>query len=398
MGIAAGSGIPFPIPYRAIQVIDFTQVEPTCQMDCLHSPTSLKGEIVNLETEEAGLVLADELEERGDPRCELVRAQLRGGDYRELLQKHWGEWVGSLNARSSLLRWKLGHLVEVGVRAAPEHWTPEELFRKPTTEFLARLALGPKVSSRGLECARSLRHLVCFGPLESTELPTVETLTIDLDSAAATMLASVAAPRLTALHTRVASLDELTLFRSVARAPWFGGLQTWTHRLASADSLAALFANGPLVAREGAGLELLCDEHAIQANSRELRRALPRAKITLLPTPERPRDPEDFHGPMRTQVTPVSAPMDFRSRPALEKSSQPGVQSDERKVTTVGSGFPLGSHLFSTCSWCASANTLGIWSSTSSLYSHFETTSYTDWEYECHDCGLFTDMRSAHTH
>ena len=30
--------------------------------------------------------------------------------------------------------------------------------------------------------------------------------------------------------------------------------------------------------------------------------------------------------------------------------------------------------------------------------SHFETTSYDDWEYECHDCGLFTAMRSARTH
>jgi hypothetical protein len=67
-------------------------------------------------------------------------------------------------------------------------------------------------------------------------------------------------------------------------------------------------------------------------------------------------------------------------------------------VTTIGSGFPLGQYRFSTCSWCGSANTLGIASRTSSLYSHFETTSYDDWEYECHDCGLFTAMRSAHTH
>jgi hypothetical protein len=45
-----------------------------------------------------------------------------------------------------------------------------------------------------------------------------------------------------------------------------------------------------------------------------------------------------------------------------------------------------------------SSNTLGIWSETWSLYSQSETTRYTSWEYECHDCGLFTLMRSARTH
>jgi hypothetical protein len=159
-----------------------------------------------------------------------------------------------------------------------------------------------------------------------------------------------------------------------------------------------LLANGPLLARGGAGLVLLCDERVLQHIPDELRRALPRAKVTLLPTPEQPRDPEDFHGPMVTQVVPVCAPMDFRARAATETSSTHGIQSDDPVATTVGSGFPLGQYRFGTCSWCGSANTLGIWSRTSSLYSHFERTSYDDWEYECHDCGLFTTMRSARTH
>ena len=101
---------------------------------------------------------------------------------------------------------------------------------------------------------------------------------------------------------------------------------------------------------------------------------------------------------MLTHVVPSCAPMNFRTLAPKEHRSKPGVQSDEPVTTTVGSGFPLGPYLFSTCSWCGSSNTLGIWSVTWSLYSHFETTSYDDWEYECHDCGLFTAMRSAHIH
>ena len=353
---------------------------------------------MDFESSEAVLVLADQLEERGDPRAELVRAQLQGREHSELLRTHWREWVGDLEPESALLRWKWGHLVEVGVRAAPAGWTPEDLLSKPTAEFLARLALGPKVPSRGLEHARGLRHLICFGSLESNALPTVETLSMDLDGAGAQRLPALVAPRLTALHTRVAAQDEALLLRSLARASWFAGLQTWTHRVAATESLAALLANGPLVARGGAGLQLLCDEPVLKAITDELRHALPRAKFALLPTPKRPHDPEDFHGPMVTRVVPGSAPMDFRARPPVEQASKHGVQSDEPVVTTIGSGFPLGQYRFSTCSWCGSANTLGIASRTSSLYSHFETTSYDDWEYECHDCGLFTGMRSAHTH
>jgi uncharacterized protein (TIGR02996 family) len=353
---------------------------------------------MDIESSEAVLVLADELEERGDPRAELVRAQVQGREHGELFREHWSQWVGTLEPRSALLRWKWGHLVEVGVRAAPAGWAPEELLRKPTTEFLTRLALGPKVSSRGVEHARGLRHLICFGSLESGELPAVETLTLDLDGAGAQLLPSLVAPRLTALHTRVTAQDEGPLLKSLARAPWFSGLQTWTHRVAATESLAALLANGPLLSRGGAGLLLLCDEPVLQAITEELRRALPRAKFSLLPTPKRPHDPEDFHGPMRTHVVPVSAPMDFRARPTVEQASTTGSQSDEPVVTSVGSGFPLGKYLFSTCSWCGSANTLGIWSETWSLYSHFETTRYADWEYECDDCGLFTAMRSGHTH
>jgi hypothetical protein len=199
---------------------------------------------VNLESNEAALILADEWEEQGDPRAELTRAQVNGLAYDELLRANWTEWVGALAPKSMLLRWKWGHLIEAGVGAAP---TPDDLLRKPTAEFLSRLSLGPGVSSRGLERARGLRHLVCFGQLESEELPSVETLTLDL--AKPGLLASLVAPRLTALHTRVAAQHEGAFFRSLSRARWLPALQTWTHRVTSPESLTELISLEPLVAQ-----------------------------------------------------------------------------------------------------------------------------------------------------
>lgn len=252
--------------------------------------------------------------------------------------------------------------------------------------------------SRGLEHARGLRHLICFGPLESNVLPTVETLSVDLDGAGAQRLPALVAPRLSALHTRVAAQDEALLLESLAHAPWFAELQTWTHRVAATKSLAALLANGPLVARGGAGLQLLCDEPVLKAITDALRHALPRATFTLLPTPKRPHDEEEeAHGPAVTCVVPRQAPMDFRERPPSGQVFSHSVQTDGPVPTTLGSGFPLGPYRFSTCSWCGSGNTLGIASETWSLYSRkrSETTTYAHWEYECHDCGLFTKMYSA---
>jgi hypothetical protein len=159
-----------------------------------------------------------------------------------------------------------------------------------------------------------------------------------------------------------------------------------------------LLANGPLVARGGAGLQLLCDEPVLKAITDELRHALPRATFTLLPTPKQPHDQEEeAHGPAETRVVPQQAPMDFRERPPSEQVLRESIQADGPVATTLGSGFPLGPYLFSTCSWCGSGNTLGIASTGRSLYSRkrCETTSYDHWEYECHDCGLFTKMYSA---
>ena len=51
---------------------------------------------MELECNEAS-VLADELEERGDPRAGLVRAQLQGREHDELLRAHWRQWLGEFH-------------------------------------------------------------------------------------------------------------------------------------------------------------------------------------------------------------------------------------------------------------------------------------------------------------
>lgn len=47
---------------------------------------------MELESADAALILADALEERGDPHAELIRAHVYGHEYEALLKEHWREW------------------------------------------------------------------------------------------------------------------------------------------------------------------------------------------------------------------------------------------------------------------------------------------------------------------
>lgn len=338
-------------------------------------------------TRDEAVVLADALEERGDPRAALARAQLDGSDGAALIKTHWAEWVGALDADFTLLRWKWGQLDEVSVRSAPEEWTLDDLLRKPNAAFITRLAFAPGIPTVGVEQMTSLEHLVVFSTLEAREL-SVQSLTLSLDAATIRALPLLSAPRLTALHTRASAVNEASFFIALGKSA-LPSVQTWTHRLAAVENLSVLAKVSPETT-----VVLLCAPEAIPL---EMKRALPRAQFVRLPMPARPRDPEDFHRMVGTHVVPTYAPTHFRELPAEQKTSKRSMQSDEQSVTTIGSGFSLDTSYFSTCGCCGSEETHGIYTCTWSLSSHFETTRYADWEYECRRCGLFTSMRSGRT-
>lgn len=346
---------------------------------------------------EAMEVWADELEQAGDARRELLAEQLAGRDGAAVIAAHWDEWVGRLDPKRVLCRWHGAHLAELAVGAAPQGWTPAELCGRPTTAGLARLALGPGVTGAGAGGLPGLRHLVCLGGrVGAPVLEQVETLTVAVGEGGAEELARLVAGRLGAAHTSCVAAEEEAFAQAVARAAWVPGLRVWTHRPATVAGVEALLGVSALVARGGEGLTLRCEPPVLEALPARVREVLPRVTVALLPVPRRPSDPENRHGPVELGVVPRNAPMHFRSLPPRTETRRASMQSDTDAVTTVGSGFEL-QHAFSSCGWCGSAHTRGVWERTSALYSHFETTSYRDWEYECGECGLFNGMREVYT-
>jgi hypothetical protein len=352
---------------------------------------------LNLDDQQGLAVRADELEERGDPRAALIRAQLAGHDGAAIITEHWREWVGSLEPKHTLLRWKGGHLEEVAWRAAPDDWSVAELIDRDAAQGLRRVAAGTEHSLAALERAPALRDLVCFGGAQSLAgrtLASVEKLTVHgADDGDA--LAAVRLPGLRALHTRCSGNEERFL-RAMSRASWWSTVGSWSHRPQSIDGLLALLVVQPMLDRGGRGLRLLCEQPVFDAVPDALRRALPQAAIVLLPTPKRPFDPEDYEGPVSLEICPLAAPMNYRELPAATTSQEPNPQDyDTPRSTTVGSNVPL--HEFSSCAWCGQSKTRGVFKTSSTLYSHFETTWFRTWEYECLDCGLFNHVRSMHT-
>lgn len=180
----------------------------------------------NLQNERSIAVYADELEEQGDSRAELVRAQLAGQPGQELIAQHWSEWVGALTPEQVLLRWELGHVVEAAVGSAPDDWRLTELLERPALRFLRRLAVGPRanVSLLGMERLESLGALVLLTDRSAglAELAGgLQSLTIDLQAKDASPLSAARLPRLNTLHTRCLPETEESLFRTLAKASWF---------------------------------------------------------------------------------------------------------------------------------------------------------------------------------
>lgn len=352
-------------------------------------------------------VHADELEERGDSRAELVRAQAAGHSGQELITQHWSEWVGELSPKTTLLRWERGYIVEAALAEAPPSGELSELLGRPAARFLRRLAVGPRarVTLEGLEALRELiwlpHDIAQPAPLSGG----LETLTLDLQGHAPDlrMLSAARFPRLTRLNTRCLAPSEEALFRALAKVSWWPTLTKWTHRARTLEGLQALRVCGPLLSRGGRGLRVFCEASVLARVPDELRRALPHAEFTLLPVPVQPRDPDDSHAPAEISVTPVEAPMDFRTLPPRTDTPEPSTQNTgDTDHRYVGSGVPFSDlawddRRYARCGWCHSALTHCIWEQDWSSWAENETTRYARWEYECPACGLFTHSRCTRT-
>ena len=118
----------------------------------------------NLEDRSAVAVHADELEERGDPRAELVRAELTHDKERarELIKAHWSEWVGSIAPREVLLRWQSGYVVEAALTRRQNALALTELLERSPHLRRLSLELFRELSPSPLSDLRSLRELFHF--------------------------------------------------------------------------------------------------------------------------------------------------------------------------------------------------------------------------------------------
>lgn len=361
--------------------------------------------VPDLDAPEALSVFADVLEERGDPRGALMRAQLAGDAARvaELLRVQGRAWLGSLVPEETLVSWKPGHVTEVALRKAAPFGLVRELVALPALRRVRRLALPSLPELSELGALEDLRELVLFsgrddswGSLAGVTLPALERLTLDVRSPRhLDALSTLHAPKLRFLDTSATPACEADFVRIVGGATWGQALEQWRHRPQSVEGLAALGVCWPLIAKSGRGLLALCSAPVLAQVTDGLRRALPAASFVERPLPERPSDPESSHHEASVTLAPLSAPTHFRSLPPRTERRVENAQNyDSPALEAEGSGVPLKAQLrgrfFSRCGWCGGDEQQCISESSWSMYSHFETTWFYRWEGECPLCRLFT--------
>lgn len=360
----------------------------------------------DLEDVAALAVFADGLEERGDPRAHLIRAQLRGDApaVERLLAAHGQAWLGSIVPGDTLIAWKPGHVTELALRRPAPEGLLGQLAELPTLRRVRRLGLSSVGHLAALGALEELKDLAVFsrredswGSLGRVTLPALERLTLDVQSPVhLDALSTLHAPKLRFLDTRVAPSLEAEFVRIVGVASWGQTLDQWRHRPQSAPGLASLGGCWPLLARAGRGLTVLCTAPLLDQVTHGLHRVLPAAAFVQRPMPETPRDPEETHSEATVTMAPVRAPTHFRSLPPRGVRQEFNPQHDAAPaISSVGSGIPLKEVLgrdrfFSRCGWCGSEAMSCIADSHWSMYSHFETTWFYQWEGECQDCRLFT--------
>lgn len=195
--------------------------------------------------DDARLVHADVLQQRGDPLGELIVQQHRGVDASDLIEEHAARWFGDLvDLRDCFdLEWRLGRLHSAQlVRAL--HFLEDALVDVPKCYMLG-IALAALFD---LDIARSLDELV-IGAVGTTDFqhtmitiveqapPTLRRLEID-PSRRPTYEAFLAPMRFPSLEEFVCDLNlSLAGLRHVATAVW-PKLQTLSFAIAGSDDTA----------------------------------------------------------------------------------------------------------------------------------------------------------------
>ncbi|MGV3620784.1 MAG: TIGR02996 domain-containing protein [Archangium sp.] len=276
-------------------------------------------------------VIADWHEERGDPRAELIRAHSDA-----LIAKHRATWFPNIAANALALVWAHGFVRDAEV--LDDRVSPDVLLALPSMKWVRRLTFQRPVS---------------LGSLAS--LPLLSSVTVrDVSRLTATEL------------QKLAPLGELDVPSSVLSQV---RVTAWSLRLRIEDQVT---------------------ERALDA----MKTAFPRAKFT----PQLRAQTSSFSWALvpTASAVPKFAPKNVLSLPTWAETRERGVQSDEPTVTGFGSGRALGRYASVTrCMQCASGEVLQVYSRTSSLYSHFETTSYESGEVRCLKCGSFTAFRTV---
>lgn len=340
-------------------------------------------------------VFADWLEERGDPRAELMRLMPPGVTFPStspldpriaaVIDAHAPTWFPGLRLAELHLTWRHGfvHAAQVTRRAMGD-LSPEDFFALPSLRFIQHLTVVGDGLTRALAALPGLRHLTLLsvrGPelrwLDDVTLPAVENLNLPRCELGGDGPWRVSLPSLKTLqgpgHLVVA-------------------LQT-----TSAARTATVTLDGP---RDVAAME-------------QLRGAKPRGFVDGVGLSERQLDElrarwpdaaasasvreesNSFHWSRRPSASeqPRHAPPDFHRLPRWVIEERPTPQSSSPRTVAYGAGIPMneaGSLWHSRCVACASGDVHCVYLMQSELYSRFETTHYETAELHCQRCGAFT--------
>lgn len=230
-----------------------------------------------------------------------------------------------------------------------------------------------------------------IAPLTGRSLDRLEALTLRLDVAPTTAdwtaLSSIVAPRLSQLRLHVGPNTASTTVESFLASPWATQLRTLDLVVRSPEQVEALV--GRADGLRSCAVSVAMPDALLFTHREQLRTLLPTARIGPIHFATYLSDIEVR--PTMSQQ-PRRAPENFRSLPPkVTVPTEPDV------TRTVGSGVRLAGEArlddLDRCAACASDDTWLIFAETASFYAESESSTVSEFEYECRSCGAFSHYR-----